>query len=210
MKNNVGDELKMTNEEENGLGWGTLLQRWSIKFNKTEDEIVKDFDKILNNYMKHLPETVDMSEKEEDRLYFDIRRKLFNRYMGKKMLKYMNKIDKNVEQKMFKSTEENAKEELPANCGNCQFFYELREDKGLGICLQVKELREDCDCGDIVNNDCIPLLRLRHICRSCSYNFPTCTGKPKFTRDHPKVDDDWIILKDRDNVYECPVYITRW
>lgn len=100
--------------------------------------------------------------------------------------------------------------DTPGSCGMCQFFYELREDKGLGICLQKKELREECDANDLVNGTCKPLIRQPHLCYpSCKHDYPPCNGKPVFLHEHPKVDLDWVILRDRDTVWKCQAYKNR-
>ena len=101
---------------------------------------------------------------------------------------------------------ENEKLKEPGCCEECQYWYEFKRQNGLGICLSKKELREGCDCDDIMKGKSKGIERQSSLCVSCVYSYPICNSSPKFLIDHHQIEKKSIIQKDTDIVYSCDGY----
>lgn len=97
----------------------------------------------------------------------------------------------------------------PGNCGDCLFWREFKDELGVGFCPLKHEIREDCDCSDIMFRKCkgIDKSTFHHRCKTCTDSYPECNSPElSFLEDHPLINKWNLPNKLRDLIWECVNY----
>lgn len=98
---------------------------------------------------------------------------------------------------------------IPGMCGDCIFWREFKDESGLGFCPLKKEIREDCDCSDIIYRTCkgIDKTTFHHRCKTCTDTYPDCNSPEiSFLEDHPLINKWNLPNKLRDLIWVCLNY----